>query len=317
METWLPTPQAVKEAKESQKGMHWALEILVFAAVFLVCTIAQILSITPIQIALLSRDDVYMDAVSSGDIQRIAVALEQVLEADIFTILSLFTTIWMIAFVLLFCKLVQKRKMRTLGFVKEGAAKAYITGILIGFLMFSVAVGICVLTGSMTLVGVLDTFRLSTFLLFVAGFMIQGMAEEVLCRGYFMVSLGRRYPMAAAIGLNAAAFAALHLLNPGIAPLAVINLILFGIFASLCFVKTGNIWLIGALHSVWNLVQGNVYGIQVSGMKTSCTVFRFAASEGKELIHGGSFGLEGGLAVTIALIAGIAICCLYKKRTSY
>ncbi len=114
--------------------------------------------------------------------------------------------------------------------------------------------------------------------------------------------------------MNAAAFAALHLLNPGISLLAVVNLTLFGIFASVCFIKTENIWLVGALHSVWNLVQGNVYGIKVSGMETSCTVFSSAMTEGMELLNGGDFGLEGGLAVTIVFMAGTAFFLFYKNK---
>ena len=38
---------------------------------------------------------------------------------------------------------------------------------------------------------------------YIALIKIQGMAEEVLCRSYFMVSLARRYPMWVAVILNA------------------------------------------------------------------------------------------------------------------
>ncbi len=148
----------------------------------------------------------------------------------------------------------------------------------------------------------------------VYGRVVQGMAEEVLCRGYFLVSVGRRYPMSAAVLFNSCAFAALHLLNPGISPLAVANLILFGIFASICFIRTENIWLVGAVHSVWNLVQGNVYGGNVSGMKTSCSIFSAAAADGREIFHGGEFGLEGGIAVTVVLLAAILLLLFWKHN---
>lgn len=72
--------------------------------------------------------------------------------------------------------------------------------------------------------------------------------------------------------------------------------------------------MVGAIHSVWNLVQGNVYGIKVSGMETSCTMFSSAMTDGKELINGGAFGLEGGLAVTVVLLAGIAAVYFWRKR---
>jgi len=107
-----------------------------------------------------------------------------------------------------------------------------------------------------------------------------------------------------AVILNALFFAALHLGNSGISALAFVNLTLFGVFASVYFIKRGNIWGIGAIHSIWNFVQGNFYGIKVSGMESSCSVFASAMTEGRDLIHGGAFGLEGGLAVTLVLVAG-------------
>ena len=161
------------------------------------------------------------------------------------------------------------------------------------------------ITGSLRFDGLSSTFSLGIFVLFGLGYMIQGMAEEVLCRGYFLVSIGRRYPMWAAVMLNSLFFAALHLGNAGISPLAFVNLTLFGIFASVYFIKRGSLWGIGAFHSIWNFVQGNFYGIKVSGLTTSCTILESVSVEGRELINGGAFGLEGGLAVTLVLVAGI------------
>lgn len=313
MNTKWNVPKPVYEAAEAQKGLHWALEILIFIAVFFVCTIGEVVVMIPVQIVMLMRDPNYLNAVITGDVSGITEAAFGTVHTDLYTIFSLFATAVTLGIVLLFCKLIQKRKLSTLGFVKQGAAKEYLKGMVLGFVMFSAAVFICVLTGALKLSNFGDNFGLPVFLLFTAGYMIQGMEEEVLCRGYFMVSLGRRYPMAVAACVNSAAFAALHLLNPGIAPLAIVNLFLFGVFASICFIKTENIWMVGAIHSVWNLVQGNVYGIKVSGLETSCTLFSAAATEGRELIHGGEFGLEGGLAVTIILAAAILFFLFFKK----
>ena len=315
MESLLKMPTAVQQAREAQKGWHWALEVLLFVVLFFVCTFGEIIAVLPVQAVLLMSNQNYLSALESGDMELAMSATTEAISGDVSVLMSLFATSVMLLLVILFCKLVQKRKLSSLGFVRQGCTKEYLKGILFGFVMFSAAVLICVLTGSLKLSYTPDRFVLSSFLLFIAGYMIQGMAEEVLCRGYFMVSLGRRYPMTVAIVLNAAAFAALHLFNPGIAPLAIINLILFGIFASVCFIHTENIWLVGALHSVWNLLQGNVYGIKVSGMESSCSIFSSAMTEGMEIFHGGSFGLEGGLAVTIVLMAGIvALLILNNKK---
>lgn len=304
----------VTEAAAAQKGLHIVLEILIFVAVFLVSTIMQLAVLTPVELILMFSNADYINAAVSGDQQAIALAAEALMQSNALTIAMLFSTAGMILTALLFCKLIQKRKMTTVGFQKPGMRKEYLCGMAVGFGIFSVAVLICMVTGSLKIRGLSATFSVGIFLLFLVGYLVQGMAEEVLCRGYFLVSVSRRYPLAVGIAANALLFAALHLLNDGISVLAFINLVLFGVFASIYFIKRGNIWGVGALHSIWNLAQGNFYGIRVSGMQTSCSVLTSEMVAGRELINGGDFGLEGGLAVTIVLVLGSLILLMTRQQ---
>jgi len=299
----LETPRYVAEAREAKKGWNWFVELLVFVVMFFVVTIGEVLVMVPIELVVMFADEEYMNAVATQDINLAMEAAMRITSSDAMMIGMLFANIAMILLTMLFCKVIQKRKMRTLGFVKKDMFKEYGIGLGVGFVIFTIAVLLCVITGSLKL-GASVNFALGTWILFGLGYMIQGMAEEVLCRSYFMVSLARRYPMWVAVILNALFFAALHLGNSGISFLAFVNLTLFGVFASVYFIKRGNIWGIGAIHSIWNFVQGNFYGIKVSGMESSCSVFASAMTEGRDLIHGGAFGLEGGLAVTLVLVAG-------------
>lgn len=308
----LEKPQAVVKAQEAQKGLNWFLEILVFLAVFVVSSIGQILVMMPGELILLAQNADYRKAAAAGDIEAATAAAAQIGSSDLYAVFSLFATLGMTAVVILFCRLIQKRKPDTLGFVKAGMGKEYLVGIVVGFVMFSSAVLICVVTGAIKIEGVSETFRIGMFILFLLGFMLQGMAEEVLCRGYVMVSIARRYSMWTAVISNAVIFAALHLLNSGISVLAFINLVLFGVFASLYFVKRGSIWGIAAVHSVWNLVQGNFWGLRVSGMVTECSVLRSTMIEGRDILNGGAFGPEGGLGVSVVLLVGI--CVLLRKK---
>lgn len=310
----LKKPKMVTEAAAAQKGLHIVLEILIFVAVFLVSTIMQLAVLAPVEIILMFSSADYINAAVSGDQQAIALATEALMQSNALTIAMLFSTAGMILTALLFCKLIQKRKMTTVGFQKPGMWKEYLCGMAVGFGIFSVAVLICVVTGSLKIRGLSATFSVGIFLLFLVGYLVQGMAEEVLCRGYFLVSVSRRYPLAVGIAANALLFAALHLLNDGISVLAFINLVLFGVFASIYFIKRGNIWGVGALHSIWNLAQGNFYGIRVSGMQTSCSVLTSEMVSGRELINGGDFGLEGGLAVTIVLVLGSLILLMTRQQ---
>ncbi len=307
MNLQIEKPVIVLEAQEKKKGMNWFLEILVFVAVFLVAAIAQVLCTIPIELLILSQNAAYKAAVAAGDLEGATAAAVEIAGSDMYTALSLISTIGMTAVTIAFCRFIQKRKLATIGFTKQRAGKDYLIGFGMGFLLFSASVLICVLTGSLKINGISDAFSIGTFVLFIVGFMLQGMSEEVLCRGYFMVSIGRRYSMWVAILLNSIIFAALHLLNDGISVLALVNLTLYGVFASLYFIERGSIWGAAAFHSVWNLVQGNFWGLRVSGMVTECSVFQSTTVDSRTIINGGAFGPEGGLAVTIVLAVGIFV----------
>lgn len=309
-------PQIVTEAANAQKGLHWSLEILIFIAVFLVSQFVMVLATLPIQSIMLFSNKDYMDAVASNNLSEIVEISMQVASSNTYIAFSLFCDILMIAVVFVFCRFIQKRKLRTLGFCKKGFLKEYLFGALMGFVFFSVAVLGSVLTGGIKIEGISSDFSLSLFILFLFGFLIQGMAEEILCRGYFLVSFARRYPLYLAVLANSLGFAALHLLNGGISILAFINLFLFGVFASFYFINRGNIWGIGAFHSIWNLVQGNFYGIRVSGINIENSLLTSVSYEGKQVLNGGAFGLEGSIMVTIVLCLGIVFLYVRNKKKS-
>ena len=313
MRDFLEEPVAVQQARERKKGMFWLLEILVFIAVFIVSGIVQSVFMMPMELIIQLQHPEMMEAAVSGDMDEYTRIFNEATSENMYVIVMLFSTVGIIIITLLFCKLIQKRKMTSLGFVKKDMVKEYLIGMGGGFILFSVAVLICVVTGTMKFNGISENFSFGIFLLYLLGYMVQGMSEEALCRGYFMVSMSRRYPVAAGIMANSLIFASLHLFNSGISILAFINLTLFGVFASLYFLKRGSIWGIAAFHSVWNLVQGNVYGVLVSGTSSDCSVFSTTMVEGKELVNGGTFGLEGGIAVTIVFIAGIIVWCTRKS----
>lgn len=268
------------------------------------------------QLVMLFSDKAYMAAVASGDVAKLTEAsmevTQRLMESDGYMIGMLFSDIVMLLIVFLFCRFIQKRKLRTLGFIKKGMLKEYGLGMLLGFAFFSVCVLLGVLFGGLKIEGISPEFSIGIFVAYLLGYMVQGMTEEVLCRGYFLGSYARRYPVYAAVLANSLLFASLHLLNSGISVLAFINITLFGIFASIYFIRRGSIWGIGAFHSIWNLVQGNFYGIKVSGTPVGNTLFTTQAIAGKSLWNGGDFGMEGSLICTIVMTCGIIF--LYTRK---
>ena len=227
---------------------------------------------------------------------------------------SLYCTALATIVIVIYCRFIERRSLYSMGFTKDKALVEYIKGLGIGFLMFSLAVGIAYILGGLEFNGFNSNLQFNIILIFLGGFLIQGMNEEIVFRGYLMVSLSNRTSLIVAIMINSVMFSLLHLLNPGVTLLAIINIILFGVFASVYVLKTNNIWGACAIHSIWNFVQGNFYGFEVSGLNTNNSILSFTVLSKSSLINGGSFGMEGGLAVTIVLLASIAYIVIRTKK---
>lgn len=76
--------------------------------------------------------------------------------------------------------------------------------------------------------------------------------------------LGARYNPKLGIIISSSVFGLMHLLNPNISAIAVINIILVGIFLILYVIKTGDLWGVCGLHYAWNWTKGNVFGFDVN-----------------------------------------------------
>ena len=229
-------------------------------------------------------------------------------------LIMLFTEIFMILIYILYARFKEKRSLSSLGFVKAKMVPSYLVGIIGAAVSMLTASAVCLFTGAFTI----DRSEYSSLylVLYSLGWIIQGLAEEVMCRGYLMTSIAGRYSLTTAVITNSIVFASLHVLNPsGITVLAFVNLFLYGVFASLMFLYSENIWLCAGFHTVWNLIQGNVLGIPVSGIRVP-SLFEITLNDKLTLLNGGSFGLEGGLCVTAILAIGCLILFALCKRKS-
>lgn len=231
------------------------------------------------------------------------------------TQLTLFVTIFPILGTLIYIRRVEKRSYASIGFVRQGWLGSYAKGFGAGLAMCAIALLLGLATGSMEFDGVTASPEVGALLITMAGFMVQGMSEEVLTRGYLTVSLANRMPVWISVIVTSLVFAVLHLGNNGITTFSFVNLVLFGIFAAVMMLRTDNIWGIGALHSAWNYCQGNLFGVAVSGTDAGATLLNFSTVEGApDWLSGGAFGLEGSIVTTIVFGVGTLLMLLCNKR---
>lgn len=194
-------------------------------------------------------------------------------------------------------KRMNHRPIASLGFKKENFLSQYFLGFLIGAFSLALLAVVTMLLGSIHF-KLNPHMNFGLILLLLLGFMIQGLTEEVLCRGYLQGSLSSLMDEKWAIIISAVFFAVLHGANPGIQILPLINLFIFGLVFSLLYAYSENILYVGAAHSAWNFFQGPIFGVQVSGTESITSVLKASIPQAN-FINGGSFGIEGSLLTTV------------------
>ena len=214
---------------------------------------------------------------------------------------------FMALLVFLWVKFIEKRPFSSLGFFKEGWLKELGRGFLIGAVQFSLVVVLLLVTGTGSLkLGQLNLQSLIFVVAIIPFWILQGGTEELVTRGWLFPAVSAKSNIFIGILISSALFGALHLFNPGVSILSIVNIILDGIFACFLMLKYDNMWVLAGMHGAWNFVQGNIYGIQISGQGASTSILNYSSQSSVDLLSGGAFGAEGSIFATIVLIGCIA-----------
>jgi hypothetical protein len=108
--------------------------------------------------------------------------------------------------------------------------------------------------------------------------------------------------------LTSLLFAVTHTSNPSANYLSFINTALAGLWFGAAYLKTRTLWFAFGLHLAWNWVQGAILGISVSGInEITVAPLLQPTNAGSIVLTGGDYGIEGGIACTIALIVSTAL----------
>lgn len=220
MKESIDCPKLVEQSKKVQKGQHWLVELLVFVTVYIIAAFGEMLILLPGELVLLNTNTAYQDAAASGDMEQLSEVSVQIAGSDAYAVLKLFSGIAMLLVVVLFCRKFQKRSFEMIGFVKEHALREYAIGLGLGVVFAVVTGGIAVAAGKAKL---FTGTAPGMLVLFLLGYLIQGMAEELLYRSYLMVTIARRYSMTVAVLISAVIGALPYAAGAVEAPLAFLN----------------------------------------------------------------------------------------------
>ena len=173
-----------------------------------------------------------------------------------------------------------------------------------------------------------DVVRYGALWLF--GFLLVGLLEEYLTRGYLQYTVTRgmagvyqaifKTPHAEALGFWTAAlafsilFGLGHSGNPGESPIGLLSAGSAGLVFCFSLWRTGSLWWAIGFHMAWDWAQSFLYGVADSGLMVQHHLLA-THPVGKPIWSGGTTGPEGSIfVVLVLLIVAVIIATTLPKR---
>lgn len=202
--------------------------------------------------------------------------------------------------------------------LRQAFSKDFWIGCLSGFLAIS---------GTLLAMFLFHGFRITGFALhgkaipcsligWAIAFLMVGLFEEFLCRGYL------QYTLASGIGFWPAAFvmsglfAFGHAFNPHETLEGVASVVLFGLL--LCFLlrRSGNLWCAVGFHAAYDWGQ-TFFGVPDSGLAPYHNLFHSTFSGPHWLTGGGAVGPEASVLTPVALALVALVFTRYYRKNRY
>lgn len=203
-------------------------------------------------------------------------------------------------------RVLERRSVGSVGFIlHRGWSRDFGLGSLMGAASLAIAAGIAVAAGAVS-------FEVQTrsgaqiargFIIVFLFFLIAGATEELIFRGFPFQALVHNLGGATAVIITSVLFGLAHLSNKNASAFSTINTILAGVWLGLAYLMTRSLWLATALHYSWNFAMAFIFGLPVSGFPMFSSLAWLRGNIGTPFwISGGSYGPEGGVAATVALL---------------
>lgn len=185
-------------------------------------------------------------------------------------------------------------------------------GLLFGMVLGAILILLIILILSLTtkILITFNGFNIS-ILLYAVVFFIVAVSEEALSRGFIFSNLYNQSNKYLAIVISSFIFSLMHAFNSSFNLIGMVNIGFVGIFFCQLYLKKMNLSIPIGFHFSWNLLQGPVFGLAVSGLSIR-GIFKIESFSGSKFPFEG-FGLEGSLIST--LVIGLFIVYFFITDT--
>lgn len=151
-------------------------------------------------------------------------------------------------------------------------------------------------------------------ILWAIGFVLVGIFEEFLFRGYAQYTLGSGIGFWPSAVLLSAAFGAVHLSNAGEGWVGALSVFCFGMFACFTLWRTGNLWFAIGYHAAGDYAETYIYSVPDSGLTATGHLLN-SSVHGSRWLTGGTIGPEGSvMAFVMFAIVFAAFNWAYPSR---
>jgi membrane protease YdiL (CAAX protease family) len=197
---------------------------------------------------------------------------------------------------LILVKLIERRRVDELA--PHDIPTFGMAGLITGAVLFSIVVAVLWLAGSYHVTGTNPQVNWLPAVL-VAG-IGAGIGEEIVVRGVLFRIVEEGLGSWWALLISALFFGAAHIANPAATLWSSAAIAIeAGVLLALLYALTRSLWTCIGLHAAWNIMQGTVYGIPVSGGKADGWLVSYRT--GPDWLSGGAFGAE-------ASVVALAVC---------
>jgi membrane protease YdiL (CAAX protease family) len=219
----------------------------------------------------------------------------------------------------------ERRRITSYGLARRGGVGYFFRGLVWGVALLSLLVFLLRAFGLLVFdARLLSGAAIARYaLLWLAGFLLVALKEELFSRGYLQFTLtrglrsvyrwlfGARYSNALGFWTAAAAlsylFGAGHSTNPDESPLGLVSAGLAGLLFCLSLWRTGSLWWAIGLHATWDWSESFLFGAADSGLVAQGNLLTSQAT-GPVWLSGGTVGPEASVLVfpALAVLALIA-----------
>ena len=215
---------------------------------------------------------------------------------------------------LFFVKYFEKTTFEYFGFSKENNLEAIKVGA--GLAIFSiVGVVVILLMSNNISLSLSKDLKIGIIIILTMLVLMQGFLEEVVFRGYLMTRLAAKKGKWIAILLSSLFYLVFRMSNPTTSKIDLLNIFLISVVMSLLYWYFDNVLVIAIFHAFWNCISGVILGFNISGIRVSDSLFAVKAISDKQILIGGSYGIEGSIIATVffAVLGLLVYMGLYLK----